>query len=45
MTRLVLFAGLLALAACGVDGPPQHPEGTEPGIRIEGTAVFGITRG
>ncbi len=30
MTRALLIAALLALAACGVDGPPEPPAATAP---------------
>jgi predicted small lipoprotein YifL len=44
MKRLTLLA-LLALAACGADGPPERPGAAEPGISVSGTVEFGITGG
>ncbi len=43
------LAALLALAACGADGPPVAPEPRpvpEVGVRIDmsGTAEFGVVR-
>ncbi len=43
MKRLML-AALLALAACGADGPPERP-GTGPGITVSGTVEVGVTGG
>ncbi|GGH42893.1 hypothetical protein GCM10011341_01190 [Frigidibacter albus] len=42
MTRMVVLA-LLALAACGADGPPVAPSGDAPGVTVSGTAQFGVT--
>lgn len=45
MIRPVLAAlGLLmALAACGVDGPPTRPSDTpEPGLQVNGEARAGV---
>lgn len=42
--RHLLFAVLLALAACGADGRPERP-GAEPGITVSGTVEVGITGG
>jgi len=47
--RIVALSGLLlAVAACGVDGPPKRPEkepAPEPGVTISGSAEFGVTGG
>ena len=43
MKRLALLA-LLALAACGADGPPERP-GAEPGVAVSGTVEIGVTGG
>lgn len=40
------LALLVALSACGVDGPPQKPAATTtppPGVSISGEARMGIT--
>jgi predicted small lipoprotein YifL len=39
MTRLALIAALLTLAGCGIDGPPEQPEG---GISVSGEARIGV---
>ena len=36
-----LGVALLALAGCGVEGPPQAP-GTVPGITVTGEASAGV---
>lgn len=40
MIRLWLIAALLALAGCGIDGPPKQPEGG--GISVSGEARIGV---
>jgi predicted small lipoprotein YifL len=48
MTRALLLALPLALAACGADGPPVAPtrdQAPEPGIRLAGNARIGLTVG
>ena len=40
MTRLIAFAALALLAACGADGAPQPP--VKPGVTISGDAQIGI---
>ena len=42
MKGIALALGLLALAACGADGPPERPA---PGITLSGTAEIGIQGG
>lgn len=43
MTRLLApLAAAMLLAACGIDGPPQPPRPTAPGITITGEAQIGI---
>ena len=44
MTRLFALAVMLALTACGADGPPQAP-GMEPGVSVTGTARIGVVSG
>ncbi|MEM7719985.1 MAG: hypothetical protein AAF222_12350 [Pseudomonadota bacterium] len=39
MRPLFLILGLLALGACGIDGPPSQPEG---GISMGGEARIGV---
>ncbi|AMY67428.1 argininosuccinate lyase [Frigidibacter mobilis] len=41
MTRMAILA-LLALAACGADGPPVAPS-EAPGVTVSGTVEFGVT--
>ena len=41
MKALILFAAL-ALAACGVDGPPVAPQASQPGISFDGEASIGV---
>lgn len=41
MTRALLIGALLALAACGVDGPPSKPPGGIPDDGIAGVGVVG----
>lgn len=43
MIRLALLA-VLALAACGVDGPPERPS-PAPGVSISGDARMGVVSG
>jgi hypothetical protein len=46
MSRLVLTAVLLALAACGADGEPQHPAPkAKPGVTVTGEASLGVSGG
>jgi predicted small lipoprotein YifL len=57
MIRAVALAALLAVAACGVDGPPRPPaeppaeppergaEAPRSGIAITGSAAIGVTGG
>lgn len=40
MKALILV--MLALAACGVDGPPEAPQSPRPGITISGDASLGV---
>ncbi len=42
MRRHVLAAALLALAACGADGPPVAPAG---GVTVTGEAQVGVVLG
>lgn len=42
MTRLVLIAALLTLAACGVDGPPLPVTSDATGLSISGEAKVGV---
>jgi len=37
MMRISLFLGLLLLAACGADGPPETP-----GMAVTGKAYIGV---
>jgi len=39
--RAVLLMGALALAACGIDGPPSVPENAIPDDGIAGVGVVG----
>ena len=44
----LLIPLLIALAACGADGPPVPPSDTpppEPGVRVSGTASVGVVGG
>jgi predicted small lipoprotein YifL len=43
MTRALVMTGLLALAACGADGPPVAP--SKAGISLTGEASIGIRSG
>jgi len=45
MKAASLFATLLALAACGVDGPPRSPEPTHPGVTVTGAVKVGVSGG
>ncbi len=45
MTRALCLAGLLALAACGVDGAPERPAAPELGIAVSGRVEIGVTGG
>lgn len=40
-----MIAILLALAACGVDGPPRSPEPTHPGVTLTGAVKVGVSGG
>lgn len=46
MSRTMMALGLLAaLAACGIDGPPQAPATTvtvKPGVTVSGDAQIGM---
>ncbi len=42
MTRLVALAALLALAACGVDGPPKTPA-SKTGVSVSGEVAVGVS--
>ncbi|MFV2053883.1 argininosuccinate lyase [Aliiroseovarius sp. YM-037] len=44
MIRLTKIAALLAVAACGADGPPERPT-QKPGLEVSGTVEVGITGG
>ncbi len=41
MTRAILIAALLALAGCGIDGPPSKPAGGIPDDGVAGIGVVG----
>ncbi len=43
MKPALLFV-LLALVACGADGPPEKPA-PRPGAAVSGTVEFGVTGG
>ncbi|WP_431298092.1 hypothetical protein [Tabrizicola sp. BL-A-41-H6] len=43
--KFTLIAALLALAACGADGPPEKPTRSTtpaPGVQITGEARVGV---
>jgi predicted small lipoprotein YifL len=40
--RLLAIAAILALAACGVDGPPKAPT-TKPGVSVTGEVAVGVS--
>ncbi len=41
-----MLLAVLAVAGCGVDGPPKPPQaGAAPGISLSGQARVGITSG
>jgi predicted small lipoprotein YifL len=42
MTRILALAGILALAACGVDGPPKTPA-PKPGVSVTGEVAVGVS--
>ncbi|WP_185968380.1 lipoprotein [Paracoccus sp. M683] len=45
MTRLLALIALTALAACGVDGPPERPAGhveQQLGVTVTGDAQIGV---
>lgn len=42
MTRLLALAAILALAACGVDGPPQPPA-ARTGVSVSGEVAIGVS--
>lgn len=42
-SRCIMLATLLALAACGVDGPPQRPAGgTAAEVTVTGEVAAGL---
>ena len=41
MRALYLIGALLALAACGIDGPPSKPPGGYPDDGVAGVGVVG----
>lgn len=41
MKALALIA-ILAVTACGVDGPPVSPSAPPPGVHISGEARIGV---
>lgn len=45
MRAAFLLIALLALTACGVDGPPTAPNGSHPNaaITLSGSAEYGIS--
>jgi predicted small lipoprotein YifL len=42
MTRALILTAILALAACGVDGPPQPPT-TQTGVSVSGEVAVGVS--
>lgn len=52
MKRMIGCLALALLAGCGVDGVPNHPDGTpataidaDRNVTISGSAAFGVTSG
>jgi|LLEQ01.1.fsa_nt_gi hypothetical protein len=45
MQRVTLFAALLLLAACGVDGAPKAPDAPATGVSVSGDMRMGVTGG
>lgn len=46
MKAIVFLTALLALTACGIDGPPQPPQQQQqvkPGLSVSGEARMGVT--
>lgn len=43
MKRIACLIALLALSACGVDGPPRAPE-PAPGIGVSGEMRLGVVK-
>ncbi|SDX30926.1 hypothetical protein [Roseicitreum antarcticum] len=43
MKRIACLMAVLALAACGVDGPPQAPDAT-PGVSVSGEMRLGVVK-
>lgn len=45
MKAIAFLTALLALAACGIDGPPQPPQQQQakPGLSVSGEARMGVT--
>lgn len=39
--RILLILTIFALAACGVDGPPERPA-SKPGVSVSGDAYIGV---
>lgn len=42
MKKLAILA-ILALAACGVDGPPERPSEPKSNVSVSGEAVIGVS--
>jgi predicted small lipoprotein YifL len=42
MTRMVALAAILALTACGVDGPPRSPA-AKTGVSVTGEVAVGVS--
>lgn len=40
--KALVLAATLALAACGVDGPPAAPQPAQPGISVDGDMRIGV---
>jgi len=40
--KYVAFAVLLALAACGAEAPPTHPDRPAAGIGLSGEVTMGV---
>ena len=40
--KALILALTVALAACGVDGPPMAPQATAPGVSVGGDMRIGM---